>query len=117
MNGEHVYAWQKFTDKMDKLIEMNHKDLLNPYEIEKQIGILSDDLKRLFEHHNIKLNSAWDIAKIKRKKDFKTLYKLHFQQRLSLNEIYRQYGYSQLYVKRVFKEHGLEHLGFVNQNK
>lgn len=78
---------------------------------------MSDDIKQIFKHGKVKLYSAWDIAKIKRDNDFEKLYDLHFIQKLSLNEIYRLYGFSQIYVKRVFKENGLEHLGFVNQIK
>lgn len=116
-NGEHTYSWQKHIHKLDKLIRMNHKEMLNPNEMYKKTGILADDIKQIFEHHNVKLFNAWEIAKMKRHHDFDILYKLHFERKLSLNEIYREYGYSQIYAKRVFKEHGMSHLGFVNQNK
>lgn len=116
-NGNHVYNWQKHIDKLDKLIEMNHKDLLNPNEIQNKTGILANDLKSLFKYKGVKLYNAWEIAKLKRDRDFDFLYDLHFNKKMSLNEIYRKYGYSQPYIKRVFKDNGLSHLGFVNQNK
>ncbi|WP_144462659.1 AraC family transcriptional regulator [Siminovitchia fortis] len=96
---------------------MNHQMLKTPFEIQKEIGISTKDLELLFNENNIKLLKLPDIAFNKRSKDFEKIYHLHINKRLSLNEIYRQYGYSPLYSKRVLKDRGIDHLNFVNQMK
>jgi hypothetical protein len=114
MNGEHEYSWQKYEDKMEQFVEANHKQLLTPFEIHKRYGIGVKDLEILFKMKNVELYKQKEIAKRKREKHFDLLYQFHFVDKLSLNEIYRKYGYSPQYVKKVFEDRGMEHLGMVN---
>ncbi|MCM3110062.1 AraC family transcriptional regulator [Lederbergia lenta] len=96
---------------------MNHNKLFTPFEIQKEVGIPTAELKTLFEKNDIQLLSHSEISKIKRNKDFESIYDLHINKKLSLNEIYRDYGYSPPYSKRVLNDNGVDHLQFVNQLK
>ncbi|MFS1518469.1 AraC family transcriptional regulator [Bacillus sp. SCS-151] len=102
---------------MDKLIEMNHEMLMTPNEIFKETGIETKDMEILFNKYNVELLKLKEISRLKREKDFELLYDLHFIKNLSLNEIYRQFGLSPLYTKRVFEDKGIPHQGFINQCK
>lgn len=96
---------------------MNHVELKTSYEIQRELGVYVKDLEKLFEANNVKVFKLKEISAFKRSKDFDEIYDLHINQKLSLSEIYRYYGYSPIYSKRVLKEKGIDHLGFVNQLK
>ncbi len=111
------YQWEKHQDLLDKLIYLNHEMLKTPFEIERETGVSAVDLKLLFEHNNVRVLMLSDIAFRKRDRDFERIYDLHIKKKISLNEIYRKYGFSPLYSRRVLKDKGVDHLGFVNQLK
>ncbi|GAB3795046.1 AraC family transcriptional regulator [Virgibacillus kimchii] len=96
---------------------MNHVELKTSYEIQRELVVYAKDLEKLFEANNIKIFKLKEISALKRSKDFDEIYDLHINQKLSLSETYRYYGYSPIYSKRVLKEKGIDHLGFVNQLK
>ncbi|MFA1822194.1 AraC family transcriptional regulator [Virgibacillus oceani] len=111
------YQWKKYQDKLDELVKMNHVELKTAYEIQAETGVYVKDLDQLFEANNVEVFKHKKISALKRNKDFEIIYDLHINQKLSLNEIYRNYRYSPLYSKRVLKDKGIDHLGFVNQLK
>lgn len=117
VESDHCYVWEEYIDQLDELVELHHKALLTLHEIGRAKDIPYHTLKALFEANNIKIYHHHEIAKMKREKDFEFLYDLHFNKKMSLNEIYRKHGYSPLYVKRVFEDKGLKHLDFKNQYK
>lgn len=117
MNGQFKYSWEKYQSELDKLVELNHEKLLTSHEIQKGTGISIDDLENLFKNNGIKLYKLKELSKKKRELDFDFLYNQHFNKRLSLNDIYREFGFSPGYTKKCFEDKGLKHLNFVNQLK
>lgn len=112
-----VYSYEKHIPELDKLVALNHDHLLTAHQIHAREGITVENIKLLFKSQGVELLKFSDISRKKREQDFDKLYKLHFNNKFSLNEIYEITGLSPLYVKRVFKEKGLKHLGFSNQLK
>ncbi|NUJ16914.1 helix-turn-helix transcriptional regulator [Bacillus glycinifermentans] len=94
---------------------MHFKDLMTVGQISEKLNIPDWIILDLFKAKKVDKLNYPELCRRRRACDFDKLYDLHFNQRLSLNEIHRQFGYSPLYTKRVFKEKGLSHLGFINQ--
>ncbi|MGG3891981.1 hypothetical protein, partial [Metabacillus fastidiosus] len=115
MNGEHKYAWEKYLSYLDKIKELHFEQLKTIPEISEQLKIPDWIIRDLFKANKVDKLSFRELSKRKRERDFDFLYDLHFNKKISLNDIYRLHGYSPLYVKRVFEDKGLSHLGFVNQ--
>lgn len=111
------HSWENYVDQLDELVEMHHKQLKTMNEIEKLTGINDYTLKELFKANGIKIYNKSEIAKMRRDRDFELLYDLHFNQKMSLNEIYRKYGYSPTYVRKAFEDKGIKHLNFRSQFK
>lgn len=111
------YVWKQYLNQLGELVELHHEALLTLHEVAKAKDIPWHTLKRMFIANNIKIYHNREIAKMRRAKNFDFLYDLHFNQKLSLNEIYEKYGFSPLYVKRVFEDRRIKHLGFTNQFK
>ncbi|MGM7720465.1 AraC family transcriptional regulator [Metabacillus sp. Hm71] len=117
MNGEHQYAFEKYLESWDKIKHLHFSELKTIGVISKELGIPEWCIGEIFEFKKVDKLSFRELCKLRRSKDFKFLYDLHFNQKMSLNDIYRLHGYSPLYIKRVFEDEGLKHLGFVNQLK
>lgn len=115
--ADHHYVWEDYIDQLGKLVELHHEALLTLHEIGRAKDIPYHTLKALFEANGIKIYHNHEIAKMKREKDFELLYDLHFNKKISLKEIYRKYGFSPPYIKRVFEDKGIKHLRFTNQYK
>jgi site-specific DNA recombinase len=115
--ADHHYVWENYMDQLGELVELHHEALLTLFEISKAKNIPYDTLKALFEANDIKIYHRSEIAKMKREKHFELLYDLHFNKKMSLNEIERKYGFSRPYIKRVFEDKGIKHLNFLNQHK
>jgi len=111
------YKWEEHVDKLDELKRMHHQDLLSLNEIVRLTGIDVWVIEDLFNEFNIEIMGIKKRAKLKRERDFDLIYKLHKIKEMSLNEIYREYGFSPLYSKTVLKDKGINHNGFVNQLK
>jgi len=114
---DHEYEWEKYVDELDKLKRMYWEDLLTFAEIKKETGIGEWIIKDLFKEFNVSTMKHTERAKLKRERDFNLIYKLHHTDKMSLNEIYREYNFSPIYSKQVLADQGIQHLGFVNQNK
>jgi site-specific DNA recombinase len=98
----------QYQDQLDKLVKMYQEELKSFIEMEKETGIDWWTIRDLFEQNGIPIMSKEEIYKRRRDRDFHFLYDLHFNKDLTLKQIYKDFGYSPVYVRRVFKEHGVE---------
>ncbi|MGG2091216.1 AraC family transcriptional regulator [Bacillus sp. S13(2024)] len=113
----HVYEWEKHVDEVDKLEKMYREDLMTLEQIKEATGINTWVIEDLFREFDIPKMKHKERAKLKRAKDFDLIYKLHIEEKMSLNEIYKKYKFSPLYSKRVLEDKNVQHLGFTNQIK
>jgi len=93
---------------LDKLVYLYHEKLLTFKQLEEETGISWWTIKNLFKKNGIKTISLAKRAELKRNKDFEVINKLFFTKKYSLKEIYKKYGFSPPYVKRVFKDKGID---------
>jgi len=89
---------------VDKLIDMYQKDRLTLMQIAEKMGMEWWTVKEVFKKHGIERISLTERAKMKRAKDFDLIYRLHFVEEVSVQEIYQKYGFSPPYVRSVLKE-------------
>ncbi|PGZ96923.1 hypothetical protein COE51_16250 [Bacillus pseudomycoides] len=102
---------------LDKLKRMYHEDLLTLEQIKEETGINTWVITDLFKEFDIPTMEHKERAKLRRARDFDLIYKLHFEEKMSLNEIYREYKFSPMYSKKVLEDKNIQHLGFINQSK
>lgn len=115
--SNHRYAWEEYENKIDEIKWLHFDKLMTVGQISEKLDIPDWIILDLFKVKKVDKLSYPELCRRRRELDFDKLYDLHFNQRFSLNDIHRLFGYSPLYTKRVFKDRGLSHLGFVNQTK
>lgn len=86
------------------MIHLYRDELMSFEEIGKHLGIDWWSIKQLFNKHNVPRISTQQRAVLKRKKVYPLIYELHFRHNLSLNEIYRKYGFSPAFSRQVLSE-------------
>ncbi|MGZ9868096.1 AraC family transcriptional regulator [Priestia endophytica] len=96
---------------------MHEQDLLSVEHISKITGIDWWVINDLFKEYGVEKLGFSELSRRRRERDFELIYNLHYKNKLSLNEIHREYGFSPLYTKRVLGDQGLTHLGYENQLK
>ena len=107
----------KYSDKLEQIKRLHFDELKTVGEISKELNIPDWSILNLFKAKKVDKLSYSELSKRRRAKDFDMLYDLHFNKKLSLKEIVRKYDYSPPYIRKVFKDRGIEHLAFKNQNK
>lgn len=78
------------------------------YEMGKETGVDWWLIRDLFDQNNIRIYSKEEIYKLRRDRDFPFLYDLHFNQGVTIKELYKNLGHTPEYVRRIFKENGFE---------
>ncbi|MGA4711639.1 AraC family transcriptional regulator [Bacillus safensis] len=101
-------------DKFDAIKELHFKQLKTVREISEEMNIPDWVILDLFKSQKVDKLSFTELSKRKRAVHFEKLYDLHFNKGMSLKKIYRDYGFSPPYIRKVFEEHGLEHKHFIN---
>ncbi|WP_029518112.1 hypothetical protein [Paenibacillus polymyxa] len=96
--------WEEYESQLEELLKLYQVDLLSFEQIGEKVNIEWWTIKSLFKAKGIKLISHKERSKIKRAKDYPLLYDLHYNQGLTLNQIYAKYKYSPPYVRQVFRE-------------
>ncbi len=77
-------------------------------QIAEKMGMEWWTIKEVFKKHGIERISLSKRAKMKRAKDFDLIYRLHFIEEVSIQEIYEKYGFSPPYIRSVLKDQGLK---------
>lgn len=83
---------------------MYQNKLLSFEQIAEKVNIDWWTVKSLFKAKGVKLISHKERSKIKRAKDYPLLYDLHYNEGLTLNQIYTKYKYSPPYIRQVLRE-------------
>lgn len=91
-------------DKLDEMIRLYREELLSFEEIGNKLNIDWWTIKTLFKKHNIPRYTLKERAKLKRKMVYPLIYKLHYEDKKTLNEIYKNYGFSPPYCRQVLRE-------------
>ncbi len=112
--GAYNYAWELHLDKFEVIKELHFKQLKTIREISEELNIPDWIIKDLFNSQKVDKLSFTELSKRKRAIHFNKLYDLHFKKDMSLKKIYRDYGFSPAYTRKVFEEHGVEHKHFIN---
>lgn len=76
-------------------------------EMEKETGIGWWTNRNFFLQNGIPIMSKEEIYRRRRKRDLERLYNLHYHDQLTLKDIYKRYGFTPVYVRKVRKAHGL----------
>jgi hypothetical protein len=95
-------------DRLDELLELYQEKLMTFEEIGKETGIAWWTIKELFEKKGIERISLSERARLKREKDFDTLHRLHFEEKIGITELYRKHGFSSPYVRAVLADKGIK---------
>jgi len=93
---------------VDKLIFMYQEENLTLMEIANKMDMEWWTVKELFKKHGIERMSLSERPKMKRAKDFDLIYRLHFFEEVSIQEIYEKYGFSPPYIRSVLHDQGLK---------
>ncbi|MGM1044916.1 MAG: AraC family transcriptional regulator [Bacillota bacterium] len=91
-------------EHLEEMIQLYRDELMSFEEIGQKLNIDWWNIKGLFKKHGIARYSVKERAFLKRQKDYPIIYKLHYELNLSLNEIYRNYGYSPPYSRAVLSD-------------
>nr|WP_257215504.1 AraC family transcriptional regulator [Bacillus pumilus] len=110
----HKYAWEQHLDKFEVIKKLHFKQLKTVREISDELNIPDWIILDLFKSQKVDKLSFPELTKRKRAIHFEKLYDLHFNKGMSLKKIYRDYGFSPPYIRKVFEEHGVEHKHFIN---
>ncbi len=108
------YTWEQHLDKFETIKELHFKQLKTVREISEKLNIPDWVILDLFKSQKVDKLSFTELSKRKRAIHFEKLYDLHFNKDMSLKKIYRDYGFSPSYTRKVFEEHGVEHKHFIN---
>lgn len=95
-------------DLAEEIIRMYVTDKLTLTEIEKRTGVKWWTVKNLLNKRGIPKISRAERARLKREKHFDLIYRLHFVEEMSLRDIYKKYGFSPCYARRVLEDKGLK---------
>ncbi|MED1228499.1 AraC family transcriptional regulator [Bacillus nakamurai] len=115
--SSYRYSWEKYSDKLETIKKLHFDDLKTVGEISKELDIPDWTILDLLKANKVDKLPYPELSKRRRARDFDLLYDLHFNKKMSLKEIGRKYGYSPPYIRQVFKDQGIQHLAFKNQNK
>jgi hypothetical protein len=105
---DFVSKTDEIEDRLDELKELYHGKLMTFEEISKETGIAWWAVKDLFEKKGVERISLSERARLKREKDFDIIYKLHFEEGIGINELYRLHGFSPPYIREVLADRGLK---------
>jgi len=105
---DHESQADKIADQLDKLVKMYQQDLLTFEEIEQRTSIPWWTVKELFKKNSIERISLRERARIKRARDFDLIYRLHFEEEISIKDIYATYKFSPPYIRSVLADRGLK---------
>lgn len=108
------YKWEQHLDKFEAIKELHFNQLKTVREISEELNIPDWVILDLFKYQKVDKLSFTELSKRKRAIHFEKLYDLHFNKDMSLKKIYRDYGFSPPYIRKVFEEHGVEHKHFIN---
>lgn len=95
-------------DLVKKIIHWYEVDKLTLAEIENKTGIKWWTIKALLNNKKVEKISRTERARLKREKHFDLIYRLHFIEEMSLRDIYKKYGFSPCYARRVLEDKGLK---------
>ncbi|GLO66100.1 AraC family transcriptional regulator [Oceanobacillus kimchii] len=112
----HIYAWEKYVDRFEEIKIKHFEELMTIGQISKELRIPEWIILELFEKMKMDKLSYKELTRRKRSNNFDKIYTWHFKQKLSMNEIYRRYGYSQPYCRRVLADKGLKQREIINQH-
>ncbi|MGG6478788.1 AraC family transcriptional regulator [Paenibacillus sp. NRS-1775] len=105
MGGENrKNKWEEYEDEYEELLKLYQVDLLSFEQIGERANIDWWNIKLLFRAKGVRLISHKERSKIKRANDYPMLYDLHYNQGLTLNQIYAKYQHSPPYIRQVFRE-------------
>lgn len=98
----------KIAEQLDKLVKMYCDELLTFEEIEQRTSIPWWTVKELFKKNDVERISLSDRARIKRARDFDLIYRLHFEEEMSVRDIYAKFEFSPPYIRAVLGDRGLK---------
>lgn len=115
--NEHTEKWRRLEPKIDEMKVLYYENLVSFDDIAKTFECNWWDIKTLFRKYNLTTLSLKERARLNRKKDFKTIYDLHYNQKKTLTEMYQDYGYIPQHVRTTLKEHGCEVINYQRVEK
>ncbi|GAV11269.1 hypothetical protein PBN151_1196 [Paenibacillus sp. NAIST15-1] len=104
--NEHSEKWRRLEQAIEEMKTLYYKKLASFDDIAKTYECNWWDIKTLFRKYNLTTISLKERARLNRKRDFETIYDLHYNQKKTLTEIYRDYGFVPQHVRTTLKEHG-----------
>jgi hypothetical protein len=103
---EFKVRFSQFTNEDVKSIKnMYYEQFKQIDEICNETGLSEETVISIITLKDMERMPKYE-PKLKRERDFPLIYDLHFNKEISLKEIYKRYGFSPEYSRRVLKEHG-----------
>ena len=93
-------------DKANVIRNLYEGELLSFVQIGDKLEIDWWVVRGVLEKIGVQIQTKEERYKLRRERDFQFIYDLHFNQGLTLKQIYSEHKMTPVYVRRVLKEHG-----------